>query len=167
MFNLFRNLVAAVRTAILYNRAVDHCSRSDYAQAMPLLTQIYEIHSAEIPLGQVTTETNILYSLVCAKLDRRIDAINAAIYSIQQVEKSKRYSDDEKRYLIYYCKIILEFCQNGTMYMAEISEYAKNVRFDSLRFDKVRNITKIVFPLAEPLTSETEQRLADNRPLDQ
>jgi hypothetical protein len=148
-----RKFLKNVKFAFLMLKAEKLFRRSEYTQALSCLVEVYDISDATMPSASVSLDTNLLCASIAEWSGHYALAIEAVRIVLDQTGKTKRYLDDEKNYLRYFCKILLEFCESKTNYQTFDSRLI-DVKFSSLRFDKVRRILKSSFPITKPAFSE-------------
>lgn len=112
MPNFFRRVWRAPRIATLWNRALDRSAEARYEDALSSLQFIYELLDVEMPSPKAPFEFNMTLAHVHEKLREFAPAIAAAGIAVEQLKSGydKGLSTPDRKYLLYYCKILLEFC---------------------------------------------------------
>jgi hypothetical protein len=96
--------------------------------------------------------------LVTSKLGDFKLAIEIAKTALGQLDEIKKgYSEDDKNYLRYYCRLILEYSAVEETRDTFRDSRAMEVRFGSLRFDKMQADLKRNFPITQAVASERSQ----------
>ncbi|MFO1187924.1 MAG: hypothetical protein U1E87_11025 [Alphaproteobacteria bacterium] len=153
MIGFLKRSVGAVRAVLFAQAAEDRAARHQHEQAMPYLTRMYDALGGEMPSARALIEMNMLCSNVAFKLGRYELAVDAARLALRQIDGKKPFSEEEKDYLRYYCKVVFEACERETDYRTFDSRLI-DVKFSSLRFEKVRSRLRREFPITDPAVSE-------------
>lgn len=156
MTNRLSRMIKQVREVFLLTTALDNAANSKNEEAWSRLAKIYDLFGGQIPSASAQIDANMLCAHVSQQLGEYGRATEAAKMALWQIDESTSYSELERDYLRYYCKLILEYCE---FKMNSVNSDAKSieVRFSDLQFDKVRGFVKRHFPVTRPVVPEQGQ----------
>ncbi len=155
MFTFLTRIVSSFRVAPLWNRALDKAAAEKNAEAMSYLLLIYKTFDTLAPSEKVPFEINLLLAHVAMALENYDLSIAAIRVSLKQINsKAAKLSLADKQYLLYFCKIILEYCSIKTNYEIFLESKNIDVKFSDLMPKKVRSDLKRKFPVIAPVPSE-------------
>ena len=154
MLRAVSKFLKASKSAVAWTKALQQASREEYDQSLITLERIYIILGAGMPSSRATPDINILCAVVSSKLGKSDLAISATRVALKQLNNSDLYSENDRNYLRYFCKTILEFCSASTSYETFREAAAVDVSFYSLKFDEVRDDLRRNFPVTKPIASE-------------
>ena len=148
--------IARIRTALLHATALEKASDKNYEKSLADLRKIYKILGLSAPSAVVVPDTNMLFSLLSFKLNDFLSSNAAAEIAFHQLsEKKWKYTEEERKYLKYYCRILLEYCSDNLGGGGRVDEIYAAVNFSSLDFNKVDSRFRRNFPIRQASSFET------------
>ena len=151
MFRKARHLLRSAWSALLCVEVRDQVGHEKSEQATADPSKIDDRFGNESQCSLVTVDVNILCALIATRLKDFDLAIRAAKEAVSQVIRDKKiYTEDDKKYLRYYCRTLLEFVSTETEYDVFLDNRAVDVDFDDLQFERVRSSLKRSFPITGP-----------------
>jgi hypothetical protein len=133
-----------MRAHFLFVSAFDRTSKRDSASARDKLLKIYQLYEVAAPSDIVDLDINLLYSVVCLRLDIYQDSIDAMKTALLQIKKSTRLNFDEKLYLNVYAAGILDSVQKRSKQDFGFDPVT-GVNYDCFSMDKVRFTIRLCF----------------------
>ena len=151
MFEKARHLLRTAWSTLLCVEVQDQVGHKKHEQATADPSKIDNHFGNEGQRSLVTVDVNILCVLIATRLKDFDLAIRAAKEAVSQVIRDKKiYTEEDKKYLRYYCRTLLEFVSTETEDDVFLDNRAIDVDFNDLRFERVRSNLKRSFPITRP-----------------
>ena len=151
MFEKARHLLRTAWSTLLCVEVQDQVGHKKHEQATADPSKTYYHFGNEDQCSLVTVDINILCVFIAMRLKDFDLAIRAAKEAVSQVIRDKKiYTEEDKKYLRYYCRTLLEFVSTETEDDVFLDNRAIDVDFNDLRFERVRSNLKRSFPITRP-----------------
>ena len=124
---------------------------------MTRLAEIYTLLRQPMPSFKVDYEFNLLLAHILEKQSDFSGAISAAETAVYQIRNSGRLSDADRKYLLYYAKVLMEYCSDSGAVTASVTDI--DVKFGDLLLNSVSNHLQSKFPVDQPQHHSGEMRL--------
>ena len=151
MFGKARHLLRNAWSTLLCVEVQDQAEHKKHEQAKTDPPKTSDRFGNEDQCSLVTVDVNILCVFIATRLKDFDLAIRAAKEAVSQVIRDKKiYTEEDKKYLRYYCRTLLEFVSKETNDDVFLDDRAIDVDFGDLRLEKVRSGLKRSFPITRP-----------------
>jgi hypothetical protein len=144
-----RKYVNIFKSTILWTRALQSASYKKYDESLFLLESIYSTLSIAIPSEKSPYEINILTSFVANKLgDYELSIRSAAMVLAQMKGTSNGLTENDKIYLRYYCKILIDNSEYfAGVTLPNLNRAKIDTEYQNLNLARVRSHIKSKFPV--------------------
>ena len=147
--------IRAVRAAVLYNQAVNQASQRRYDAAMLYMIKAYDLLGDSMPSTVASPDINVMLALVASRTKSwRLTSESIEMAMRQLDGSSTLFSEYDKDYLRYFCKIIIEYSEFYGSGSFSTPEVDVKLNYETLRLSAVEGDLKSRFPIARPATSE-------------